>query len=358
MIGIIFIGDLKYCPYLNKYTQVLDEENQKYEVLFWNREGKSVDYPLNYFSLNLKSVLNRHPLFKILDFLKFRKWVKNQIKTRNYDKLIILSTLSGVLIAKTLINKYKYNYIFDIRDYSYENNKMFFNIEENLIRNSFFTCISSEGFKEFLPKGYPYIIAHNINKNDYQNKKKFIKKDKGSILNVVFIGAVRYFKHQVKIIDRLKNDNRFNLIYHGSGAELDLFINYCKKNNISNLKFTGEYNNSDKNKLLIKADILNNSYKASKMMETKYAISNKYYDGIIYGIPQLVETNTYKQSKVEELGIGIGLDVEEEDFADKLYEYYYNIDEKKFNDSCNKELQKILIEDQLYLEKIREFINS
>lgn len=358
MVGIIFIGDLKYCPYLSKYTQVLDEENQKYEVLFWNREGKLTAYPSNYISLNMSSKLNRHALFKVFDFLKFRKWLKKQVTLRNYDKLIVLTTLSGILIAKTLIDKYSGKFIFDIRDYSYENNKLFFIIEEKLIQNSFFTCISSEGFKKFLPKGYPYIIVHNFNKKELEFKKSFNKKEKGATLNIVWNGTVRYFKHQIKIIDKLKNDDRFNLVYHGSGPELDMFVNYCKKNNISNVKFTGEYKNTDKNKLLSDADILNNSYKTAKIMEVKYAISNKFYDGLIYRIPQLVEINTYKHQKVEEKGVGIGLDVESKDFADKLYEYYFNIDEKTFNESCEKEIEVILREDKMFLEKVKEFIHN
>lgn len=356
MVGIIFIADVKYCPYLGKYTEVLEQQNREYEVLFWNRGNEKKEYPPNFISFNMNSKLDKHPLLKGLDFVKFKCWIDQQIKKRKYEKLIILSTLSGMLVSNILTKKYEGKYIFDIRDYSYENNKFFYNIEKNLIKKSFFTSISSDGFKEFLPGDQTYLTVHNFNNYDLPFRRKFKKKNRGDTLNIVFIGGVRYFSHQVKIINHLKNDTRFNLFYHGSGVELNKFVDYCKDEKIKNIRFTGEYDNSEKYKLLEGADILNNSYKDAKAMEILYAISNKFYDGLIFGIPQLVETNTYKHKKVEELGVGIGLDEEDVNFADKLYKYYFDIDERIFNRSCEDALSSIIEDDNSYKEKIKQFL--
>lgn len=358
MIGIVFISDIKYCPYLEKYTEILKSSNEEFEVLFWSREKKNIDYPSNFSPYDYESEKNRLPVFKIFDFLKYRKWLKNKINSREYDKLIILSTLSGMIISDILIKDFKGKYIFDIRDYSYEYNLVFYNIEKKIIKESYFTCISSNGFKEFLPKGFDYLTVHNFNKTELHYKKDFKKKNWGDKLNVVFIGGVRYFEHQRKLIDKLKNDSRFEMVYHGAGIELDRFIAYCQNNDIKNVVFTGEYNNKDKNLLLRDADILNNSYKSKKIIEVKYAISNKYYDGLIYGIPQLVETKTYKQNNVENLGLGIGLDEDDMSFSDKLYEYYFNLDENNFKISCDSELKKIREEDSTFTDSIKSFIES
>lgn len=358
MIGIIFISDIKYCPYLTRYTEILDKEQIKYEILFWNRVDNSSIYPENYLSFNFNSNLNKHPLLKLVDFLKFRIWLSKKLKDKKYEKLIILSTLSGIIISNILKKSFKGKYIFDIRDYSYENIQLFYKIEETLIRNSAFTSISSDGFKTFLPKEYSYLSVHNFNQSELIHKRKFNKKVNGEPLNLVFIGGVRYFNHQSQIISKLKNDKRFNLIYHGSGVELDKFISYCKNENINNVTFTGEYNNIDKYKLLANADILNNSYQTEKVMEVKYAISNKFYDGLIYGIPQLVEPETYKQKIVEENYLGIGLDVNDIDFSNKLYDFYFSLDEERFNYNCDKYLEKIIDEDKFYISKIKSFINT
>lgn len=358
MIGIVFIGNVEYCPYLDKYKKVLEQNNVQYEVIFWNREISDKEYPYNYIHFNKKMNNRKKKINKILYFLQYRKWLKKYIKTKKYDKLIILDTLSGILLTKVLLNEYIGKYIFDIRDYSYEKFKLFYKREEKVIKNSYFTCISSEGFKEFLPQNYEYIMAHNFNYNDLSTDKLEFhqKKQYGDVINFVWIGSVRYYAHQAKIINKLGNDNRFNIIIHGTGPDLDRLKKYSMENNIQNIKFTGKYNNGQKAELLSNADIINNSYDINIGNEVKYAISNKFYDGLIFGIPQLVEYDTFKYRKINEIEIGIGLKIDREDFADKLYEYYFEIDENKFNESCDKELKKILKEDEVYLRRIREFI--
>jgi len=358
MIGIIFIGNIEYCPYLKKYEQILQKDSIKYEVLFWNRNASSKKYPANYIFFNLNSGLSKSRFLKLFDFISFRNWLIDTIKNKRYTKLILLSTLSGIIIQQLINKKYQNKYIFDIRDYSYENIKLYKKIEDRLIKNSFFTCISSEGFKNFLPKNNSYLTVHNFNCEDLKYHKEFKKKSTGSKLNLVFIGAMRYFNHQSKIIDKLKNNDKFNLIYHGSGAELHKYKKYCEKSSIANIVFTGQYDNSGKYNLLKDADILNNSYDINKFMEVRYLISNKYYDGIIFGIPQLVEPKTYKCEKVEKNYLGIGIDINDSQFADELYEYYFSIDEEKLNQNCYTELKIVVQEDAHYTEMIKKFISN
>jgi hypothetical protein len=358
VIGIVFVGDLRYCPYLDKYLEVLEEQNTPYEILFWNRENRNAVFPKNYYSFNLESKMARSPIFKLYDFMKFGKWLKHIILDKKYDKLIILSTLSGIFVASTLLKRYKNNYIFDIRDYSYEKYKLFYLLEESIIRNSRFTSISSNGFKNFLPKNYDYVVTNNFSYKDLKSRKGFKKKEKGSVINIVWIGVVRYFEHQSEILKRLRNDKRFNITYHGSGPDLDKLKRFCQNNNIHNVTFTGSYDNSIKEKLLASADILNNSYGIKNENKVKYAIANKYYDGLIYGIPQLVELNTYKYDKVRDIGIGIGLDVYDETFADKLYQYYFGIDEVEFNKICDNEINVILKEEKKYIDSLISFISN
>lgn len=360
MIGIIFIGNLKYCPYLSKYTEILEKMNMEYQVLFWDREAndESANYPENYIGYNKKSKLKKNKFLKILDFIIFKIWVNKKIVQSNYSGLILLSTLSGMIVYNTLMKKYKNKYIFDIRDYSYEKIGLFFKLEKNIIHNSFTTILSSEGFKEFLPKGYNYIISHNFLYNDLNFKKnKFkIEKKYGDTLNLVWLGSVRYANHQKKILNNLKNDKRFNIIYHGSGPDLKEMISYCKNEQILNVIFTGAYKNTEKNKLLLKADLLNNSYGTNAEENIKYALANKYYDGIIFKIPQLVEYKSYKQYLVDSQKIGISIDISDELFADNLYNYYFNIKEDEFNENCDFLLDKVLKEDKNYLKIIEGFV--
>lgn len=355
MIALIFCGDLKYCPYIKRYIERIEECNEEYCVYFWNRGNFSLELPSNYHYYNAASDLKSTKAKKFIDFMGYRKWLTKELKVCNPDKIIVLSTLSGIILGKKLY-KGKARYIFDIRDYSYEHIPFFYYIEKKLIQNSYFTAISSEGFKCFLPKN-EYVIAHNFNRGDI-NGEWSMKKTEG-VINIVWNGVVRYFDYQKRYLDALKNDERFNIIFHGDGPDLKRYMKYCEDNNFSNVRFTGAYDNSKKAELLENAHILNNcyGYLSSRDKCLKNAISNRFYDGLIYHIPQLVESQGFKTNWVvsEQLGINYNADCM---LADKLYDYYWSIDTKEFDESCSKNLQSVIEEDNKYIEKIDMFVKG
>lgn len=353
MIALIFCGDLKYCPYLSRYTERLEKASAPYRVLFWNRGNFTLNLPENYMYYDSPSDESLGKVQKLRDFFGFRKWVITQLKECKPDRLILLSTLTGVLLFDK-IKKYQKNYIFDIRDYSYENLSVFRKIEKKIIDGSFFTAISSKGFKAFLPE-HDYVIAHNFNRNEMIDCPKFIRQTKP--LKLVWNGTVRFFDFQRQYIDALKNDDRFQLVYHGSGTDLEKYKKYCADNDIRNVVFTGPYNNRDKYKLLKDAAILNNCYGGRDGDQLRFAISNRYYDGLLYHIPQLVETGGYKADVTTKSGVGISLDAGS-NFADELYEYYQTISANDFDLACSTALEEVIEEDNIYIEKIDEFITK
>lgn len=351
MVTLIFCGDLKYCPYLSRYIERLEEKKEAYEVLFWNRGNFKLTVPENYFFYNKPSSENLNKINKAMDFFKYRQWIKRHITESKPDKLILLSSLTGVLLFD-IIRKYKKKYVFDIRDYSYENIKLFRIIEKKIIDNSSFTAISSKGFQAFLPK-HDYVIAHNFNRNEMVEGVKFIKQKEP--LKFVWNGTVRFFDFQKKYIDALSNDSRFQIVYHGAGTDLEKYQQYCQKNNVENVVFTGPYDNKEKEKLLEGTAILNNCYGGRDGDQLKYAISNRYYDGLIYCIPQLVEPGGYKATVTENNEVGISLNADES-FADKLYEYYTDLSQEMFEQACKKVIGEVICEDNNYIHKIDTFI--
>jgi len=355
MVALVFCGDLKYCPYIKRYIERLDLANEEYRVFFWNRGGYQFELPDNFVYYNVKSDLRKAKIQKMLDLVGFRDWAIKKLKSCDPRKIIALSTLTGVILGKWLYSR-KGSYIFDIRDYSYEHIGPFYSIEKKLIENSAFTAISSKGFKRFLPE-HDYVIAHNFNRNDIREGAKF-KKTKG-VIHFVWIGVVRYFEYQKQYLDALKNDRRFEIVFHGDGPELDLYKEYCYVNGFNNIVFTGAYDNANKASLLQDAQILNNCYGYIKGAgnKLKYAVSNRFYDGMIYRIPQLVEPEGYKSDWARQSGIGINLGLDE-NFADRLYDYYETIDEERFNLSCDNTLKDVLLEDDEYISRIDDFIKS
>lgn len=353
MVALVFCGDLKYCPYINRYIERLENAHVDYKVYFWNRSNFELKLSNHYVYYDQISDLTSGKTQKLIDFIRFRRWLIRQLNKNHHEKIIVLSTLTGVFLGSFLYKK-KGCYIFDIRDYSYEHIKPFYSIEKKVIENSTFTAISSGGFKAFLPE-HDYVIAHNFNRNDIV-KRVGLEKTEGRI-NFVWNGVVRYFEFQRHYLDALKNDPRFNIVFHGDGPELRLYKEYCAKNGFTNVIFTGPYNNADKAALLKDAHILNNCYGYTQNAgnKLKYAVSNRFYDGMIYHIPQLVEPEGYKTEWAHKAGIGVAYPPNEE-FADKLYMYYQGIDIDAFDNACENELYRVISEDDSYIKMIDDFI--
>jgi len=356
MVALVFCGDLKYCPYINRYIERLENAHMDYKVYFWNRSKFDMNLSEHYVYYDQASDLTRGKIQKLLDFVKFRRWLIQQLKNNQHEKIVALSTLTGVFLGSFLYKRKKGSYIFDVRDYSYEHIKPFYFIEKKVVENSAFTAISSGGFRSFLPEG-EYVIAHNFNRTDIVDGAKF-EKTKGKI-NFVWNGVVRYFEFQKYYLDALKNDSRFNIVFHGDGPELKLYQDYCSENGFTNVTFTGSYNNTDKLALLKTAHILNNCYGYTQNAgnKLKYAVSNRFYDGMIYHIPQLVEPEGYKPEWANAAGIGVAFPPDK-GFADKLYAYYQEIDVNVFDSNCEKELLRVISEDNTYIRMIDDFITK
>lgn len=352
MVALVFCGDLKYCPYIKRYIERLDLYKIDYSVYFWNRGGFNLDLPTNYHCYGSSSDLSKGKLWKLFDFIKFRNWLIEKLNSDKPDKIVALSTLTGVILGKKLYHK-EIPYVFDIRDYSYEHIALFAYIEKKLIENSVFTAISSKGFKSFLP-ACDYVVAHNFNRKDITGSKSFKKQE--SKISFVWNGVVRFFEFQKNYLDALKNDPRFEIVFHGDGPDLDLYKAYCKREGFNNIVFTGSYNNDKKEELLRNAGILNNcyGYTQNEGNKLKYAVSNRFYDGIIYHIPQLVEPFGFKSEWTKEAGIGISIPIDK-NFANKLFDYYKNIDAREFDKACNKTLEQVIREDDEFISKIDSF---
>lgn len=277
------------------------------------------------------------------------------MKQKKYEKIVVLDSLTGVLIAPFLIKYYNNRFIYDIRDYSYENNIIYKYLEKFLIKKSYFTSVSSRGFLSFLPENNNYVFTHNTTLEELKLESSYKKRIKEKI-NFVWLGSVRYLKHQSGIIEKLSRDGRFNIIFHGIGPELDDFKEYVKKNKLPNVCFTGKYSNAEKAFLLARADIINNSYENT--YGTKFAISNKFYDGIVYHIPQLVECNCYKEALIKEYPVGIALSPNDDSFAEKLFQYHRNLDENKFNKACDDLRKKVNKEEINCIRRITLFFND
>ncbi len=358
--ALIFIGNIEFCPYRKEYESILGEMGMDYHILFWKRQDLSTDYPSNYLCFDFPSDLKKKKMFKFYDFFRYACWLKTMVKSHSYTHLVFLDTMSGMLGYLTGCISPDSCALLEIRDYTYEKIPWFRLLEHALMKKMTYVCISSKAFLRFLPP-YDYCITHNFNTLEYLEfceSKKFIRKSAKEPLNIVYTGALKYFNYQRAIIEELKNDGTFNLYYHGIGPDYEKIKKYCFDNGIKNVTFTGLYNDHQKPDFYKDADFLLNCYDVSLGSEITYAISNKYYDGLIYHIPQLSESKTYKGSLVEKNKLGITWQPGEGNLKEKIIRFYHAIDEADFDKICMERMRTYYDEYRAYRDKIRMFFRA
>lgn len=125
----------------------------------------------NEYTIHVVCKPGMNKLRKIFPMYKFKMELERIIEKEQYTHLVVLTTVPGVLIWKKLLAGFKNKYILDIRDYSYEKYSWYRKIVEQLIANSYFTAISSNGFKTFLPQSDKIITCHNIG-NKFSEEKE------------------------------------------------------------------------------------------------------------------------------------------------------------------------------------------
>ncbi|HHV12440.1 MAG TPA: glycosyltransferase family 4 protein [Clostridiales bacterium] len=354
MVGIIFLGEILLSPFAKKYMDVLDENNIEYEIIQWDRSGKLKDSKENVHTFCCFRERYTNPAKKIISLLQFRRFALELIEVKKYDKLVVLTTMTGVLLYRLLTKKYKDKYIFDYRDASYERNKLFKNMVKKIARNANFVCISSKGFLEILDNDADYSITHNFKLSDLPLKNTSYTKKVNEKINISYIGVLREIDYLKKLIQVFGNNQKFNFYIHGTGDNEAEFQDYCSK--YSNVFYTGRYNEEEKIKYINNADILCYNYPCSFINNN--ALANKFYDGIIFKRPMYGNRDTFSGRLIEENNLGICLADNEDDIAEKIYAYYIGFDEHIFCENADRVLSGVIREENLYIDRIKKFLTD
>ena len=347
MMKILIVGftKIKYMPYIKFYLDKINIKKNKIDIIFWNRDLKKEELDFNkkitYHEFKCYQEDDVNKILKIKNFLKFRRYTKKIIKDNNYNFIIVLHTLPGVLIYKTLKNKFKNKYILDYRDFTYESFKPFKEIIHKLVKYSKYTFVSSDRYRKYLPSKYENktYTSHNLIENELNNdfnKKEKLSSDK---IRISFWGFIREEELNIEIIKKISSDNRFELHYYGREQQIALNLKkYVEGNNINNVFFHGEYKPKDRVEFANNTDLIHNIYASKNSM---MSMANKYYDGIIFKIPQLCMENSFMGEKVNNNNIGTTVNPYKENFTEIIYNYYNSINKKEFINNCNKELNNV-----------------
>ena len=337
---------VKYMPYANFYLDNLDRVKNEIHFLYWNRDTQTEDLTgfrdIQFHEFKVYQEDEIAKFSKIRNFLRYKRFAVGVIKREKFDFIIFMHSLPGVLIANLLIKKYKNRYIFDYRDSTYERFLPFKRVIGRLVKYSYATFVSSDAFRKFLPKeeeGKIYtshnLLLDSLNHRD-EKEKHGIESDK---IRIGFWGFIRHENLNKEIIKKVAADERFELHYYGREQQTAKNLKiYTQSIGAKNIFFHGEYKPEDRYQFVRQTDIIHNIYCDDNMM---LAMGNKFYDGIIFRIPQLCMKGSFMGEQVEKYGVGRMCDPYDSQWLEIVYEYYRKLNIENFMQRCEVLLERI-----------------
>jgi glycosyltransferase involved in cell wall biosynthesis len=350
-VAIIAPSSLANVPFKEYYEEVLKEYNVPYDIYYWDRFHFDKDSSKGYrFSCSFPPI----GFGSIFGYIAYRRFLLKHLNHKKYSLYIVLSVQMGILIREYLKDK---KYIFDIRDFSHENNSVFKFLADNVAKSAALVAISSDGFRQWLPSNREYLLSHNVSLTSIKSKSPLPSFDRSRLI-VSYIGAVGYYEANVKIINSIANNPQIYLRYIGSGiSEKDLHA-YCLNNKINNVGFIGRYLPAEKETFYDETDFVLACYGQKRLVE-RTLIPNRLYESCYLGRPIIVNSGTYMAEVVKKYGIGIVVDLNDLgglylkllDYADaEIYQQYLL--------NCECFIEKVKVDIGIFQCSVRALLND
>lgn len=349
--AIILNGD-QNAPHLKIYTNILDEKLIPYDVISWDRGGS---FEKSEFTYTARSDVNQSSISRLWSYLKFSFFIKQLLKKYKYEKLIVISPQVALFMPFFLKRMYKKRYIFDYRDLSIDQMLVFKPLFRMVLGNSYSNVISSPGFKEYLPKGYEYVLSHNFNIQTVNaaHQESTEPLPSGEI-KLLTIGAIR-FDANYEVIDSLGNVDGFVLDFVGKGDAAPVLEKYATEKGYSNVVFKGQYKKEDEGDIIKQNTMINIFYPQIPSHVT--ALSNRFYNSLIFKRPMLVTKGGTQGYYVEKYGVGLSVE-SCEGLAEIIKVYLKKLDFSDYVTRCNNLLKEFVKDYKAFTDVVDRFIES
>lgn len=353
-ICIIGHTEKNYLPFMERYEAFFKENDIEYDIICWQREEELTGCPKNEY--HFFEEMDENFFNKVASYLRFRRFVLKVLKKNKYDKLVILTTVPAIFLSGYLFSHYEGRYLFDFRDYSFEKFGFYRKKVNKLVDRSALTTISSHGFMDFLAENKKITMNHNIPPIANKAGTAPDLKDK-QVLNIGFIGGVRYFDENCFLISKLKNEFRYQLWYIGKPIADCNLQGFCAEQGITNVSFVGKYNNSDKVELYKNIDMINSIY-GNDSLEVTTALPNRLYEACLLKKPIISSKGTFLGEIIDRYKIGISVDVETDDVLAMIDNYVDNFNPKAFTANCEEFLKDVSKDEETLYRHLKAFIKA
>lgn len=312
--------------------------NSNIKVFAWNRSNKDVTEW--YVSTFNQDIGYGNKLYKLLNMIKFIKSSKNFIDEFKPDYIHAIDM--EMLITSKITSKAS-KIIYEVYDIKFFHNKilnwMREKIEFHIIKKDIHAMVLASPYfgiyyKSNDVKEIKTIVMNNKpskdlsikTKNNYMDNYSALLSDK---IVIGFIGTIRYKNILVNLIDACTRFDNLVILLAGDGPSSDYIKNYIKRNSLQRkIIMTGRYNVEDLESIYGVCDYVWAAY-PSENLNVKYAISNKFFESIIYRKKVIVSKNTMLGDYVNKTNMGFTVnpyDVEQISAFLRTLNKYYEID--------------------------------
>lgn len=119
-IALVIPTNLWFCPFVDIYTDILKRNDHDYDIICWDRDGKTTENAIRF-----KHSIGKTALSKLKGYYDFSRFIKSILKKNEYSKVIIFTSQVGIFLSSFLKKNFQNNYIFDFRDLSIEQKSFF-----------------------------------------------------------------------------------------------------------------------------------------------------------------------------------------------------------------------------------------
>ena len=353
-IAILSAVNIKHMSLVSLYTSFLKEHHIPYDIIYMDKYGEEesigAENTFRYVNLIDHSWSRRK---KILHYFKFVGYAKKVLEKEQYDFIIVWNDVAITMLGLYLARKWKGKYCLNIRDYNGENKWYVYKIFERAIKGSAFTTISSEGFKSFLPE-HDYVSLYSYNASLLKDAApRAEKREAGKPVRISFIGNVRFFEINKKLVELFRNDERFELYYHGTNAEeIEKYAHEIKAENVF---CSGAFPVAQTNRFLEEADIINNAF-GDKTPGARTLTSIRLFHAAYMRMPILVNSGTYMDEISGRFGIGYAIQKLDETLPDDLFRWYTSLDFDHLAEGCNALLNEAEAANASFERKLKDWL--
>lgn len=349
-LALLVPANIWFCPFVSIYTELLNSWDISYDIIYWDKSGEEVKTDFIY-----KGKIGSNPIEKLWGYYKFGEFIKSILRKEKYSGIIVFSSQIGVFLSSFLKKYYRNRYIFDFRDLSIEQKKVFFLPFKQLLNNSFANVISSPGFKQWLPSEFDYKISHNFNISEVIkaiDSSDCCSNHNQNPIEVLTIGGIRDFQSNSSVISALSNKSNFYIRFVGKGPASDSLKNYAKSLNTLNIEFCGYYKKEEEPHYISSSSFMNIYYPQTRLHSS--ALSNRFYNSIIYRRPMIVTRGQIQGEYCEKYNLGVSIS-NTDNLDQKLYDWIKDTDQVEYNNNCIALLKNFLEDYKIFRDTFFSF---